>query len=136
VIVQPDNVGRGQSNTLPYTPNPSGYVSQSMFFMSAYPLQFILFTDETSVTTGNSDPYAEIMVLGRNLAAIQVSTTGGTYAATVLVEGTLDGVNWTTIQSITAAGIVQISGLYQSIRASITAYTSGNISVTAISQRV
>jgi len=134
MIVKPTNVGRGQSNTLPYLPNPSGTIAQSMFWMTAMPLQFTLFNQATAITTGQADPFSEVNVLGRNLHAVAVSATG-TYAATVLVEATLDGVNWFTLDTITATGIKQYSGLYQSIRASITVYTSGTITVTAITQR-
>lgn len=133
MIVKPNNVDQ-KSALLPYIPGPSTYSSETNFFQSAFPLQFTLLQGATAVTTNNQDPYVEFNTLGRNQHAIQVSSTNP-YNATVLVEGTLDGVNWAPIETITQTGIVQFSGLYQSIRVSITSYTSGNITVTAITQR-
>lgn len=129
-VIQPGNLQRGQSNYLPYIPLPSAYIAESMLYQTAIPLQFTLIKEVAATTTD----YAEIDVLGRNLHAIAVSASG-IYNATVLVEATLDGVNWGMLDSITATGIKQYSGLYQSIRISIPTYTSGTITVSAITQR-
>jgi hypothetical protein len=99
-----------------------------MFYMTAYPLQFNLITDATAVSTEPS----EMQTLGRNLHGIQVS---GTFAATVLVEATLDGQTWEQLDTITTAGIKQYSGVYASIRVSVSAYTSGSVFVFGLSQR-
>ncbi|UOF90778.1 hypothetical protein LSG31_00400 [Fodinisporobacter ferrooxydans] len=150
MLIQPNNTSRQQptttgangvsawqgGNALPYLPNFAAKSSEPLFYMTAYPLEFTLFSKQTAVTTGQADPYSEINALGRNLHAVQVAVeTGETMNATVLIEGTLDGVHWTQIEQITAPKISQYSGLYKSIRASITAYTSGTISVLAVSQR-
>jgi len=135
LITQPNNVGRGQSNTLPYTPNPSGQIAQSMYWMSAYPLCFSLFSGLTAVTTEQTDPYFQVNTLGRSQFAVQVESTQGTYNATVLIEGTLDGENWSTVQTITSAGITQINGLYAALRVSVTSYTSGTLTCTLVMQR-
>jgi hypothetical protein len=148
MIVQPSNVSGKQpmganangtsswqgGSLLPYTPNVARETAQPLFYMTAYPLQFMLISGKSGITTGQADPYYEMNVLGRNLHAVAVSASG-TYNATVLFEATLDGVNWFTLQSVTAAGIYQFSGVYQSIRVSITAWTSGAITVTGITQR-
>lgn len=128
MIIQPFNLQRGQSNLLPYLPSQALQSAQPQFFMTAAPLQFNLISNASAVST---DKY-EMQVLGRNLHAIQVS---GTFSATVLVESTLDGVTWFTLDTITAAGIKQYSGVYQSIRVSVSAYTSGAISVVGVTQR-
>jgi hypothetical protein len=130
MIIKPNNLDLG-SIMLPYVPGPSTYSSETNFFQTTFPLQFSLIAGATAVTPGGT--YYEINVLGRKYHAIQVS--GPAYNATVLLEGTLDGINWITIQSITAVGIYQYTGIYQSLRVSITAYTAGTIAVTAITQR-
>lgn len=149
MIIQPSNSNRQQplgatasgtsawqgGQNLPYLPNPSAFVSEGSFYQTSYPLQFTLFSGVSGVTTGQSDPFAEVNVLGRNYHVIAV-TSVGTYEATVLIEGTLDGVNWFPIDSVTeVGGALQINGLFQSIRASIQAWTSGAITVTMITQR-
>lgn len=128
ITASPSNTQRGGSNYLPYLPSLAMQSANPQFFMTAYPLQFNLLTAESSI----SSETVEMQVLGRNLHAIQVS---GTFAATVLVEATLDGINWGTIATITSPQITQFSGLYQSIRASVSAYTSGNVTVTGITMR-
>jgi len=131
MIIQPGNVIRGESNVLPYLPNVSLRSAQPLFFMTSYPLQFKLF-DAVSAAKVLGTTTPEIHVLGRNLHAIAVT---GTFDATVLLEATLDGVNWLTLASVTTPGITQYVGLYQSIRATIPTYVSGAVTVTAISQR-
>ena len=102
--------------------------AEPQFFMAAYPLQFSLITGATAISM---ETY-EMQVLGRIRHAIQVS---GTFTATVLVEGSLDGVNWDTLASVAAPGISQYTGLYQSIRVSVNAYTNGTITVVGMTQR-
>jgi hypothetical protein len=131
IVVQPSNVGRGASNTLPYFPTIGWDIAQSQFYQTAYPLQFPLITGAIAAETVTY----EMTISGRNLNAIAVYSTSGTYNATVLVEGTLDGIGWVTLESITSPQITQLSGLYQSIRVSIPAYASGTINVAGMSQR-
>lgn len=130
MIIQPSNLQRGQSNLLPYLPSQALQSAQPQFFMTSAPLQFDLFSNASAVTATGEQ--AEMQVLGRNLHAIQVS---GTFSATVLVESTLDGVSWFTLDTITAAGIKQYTGVYQSIQVSVSAYTSGSVSVVGVTQR-
>lgn len=131
MIVKPNNVGRGESNTLPYLPNPSSRSAQPMHYMTSYPLQFTLF-DAVAVAQPLSESTPEINVLGRNLLAVAVT---GTFDATVKIEATLDGKNWVQLASITTPGITQYDGIYRSIRATIPTYVSGEVTVAAISQR-
>lgn len=132
-IVQPDNFSRDYpwKNALPYLPNVAMQSAQPYHFMLSMPLHFTLIPSATAAVTNTS----EMQVLGRNMHAIQVACTSGTMSATVLVEATVDMVNWVQIDSITAPGIKQYSGVYASIRASMPTYTSGTISVTGLSQR-
>ncbi len=147
-IIQPSNLSRQKEfgtapngvtqwsgmNALPYLPSGAMQSAQPYFYGTAYPLQFYLIEGATADTAAGQQ--AEWNALGRNLHAVAVSTASGTtFSATVLIEATLDGVNWLTIASITTTEIQQFSGLYQSLRASITAYTSGTISVTSVMQR-
>jgi hypothetical protein len=113
---------------LPYLPNVALQTAGPQFYMTAFPLQFALITDAAEVSTTQT----EMQVLGRNLHAIAVS---GTFDATVLIEGSLDGTNWSTLSSLTTTGITQYTGLYQSIRASVSAWTSGTVTVVGMSQR-
>jgi hypothetical protein len=77
---------------------------------------------------------------GYETAVLQVT---GTFSGTVTFEATLDGTNWIAVQGInlnsgaatsstTSAGLFRfdIRGLFQ-LRARISAYTSGNITVRA-----
>lgn len=123
-------------HALPYLPNVASRTAEPMFYMTAYPLQFSLIKDATAVTTSNSDPYSEFNTLGRNLHAVQVGTEDGSaFTATVLVEATCDGTIWTELDQITTATAKQYSGIFQSIRVSISAYTSGAIDVVGMTQR-
>lgn len=51
----------------------------------------------------------------------------GTFVATIDIEGSLDpaGVEYGVIATVTAPGIVQIPGTYQTIRMNTTSFTSG-----------
>lgn len=136
----PSNVTRGSDNTIPYFPIPSLRTAEGIFFTLNYPLQFQLYdgvTGGTGITTGQNDPFVEWTPIGRNLHAVQVAShAAGTFGSSVLLEGSLDGVHWFTIDTITVAGIKQYTGLYQSLRTSITAYTGTTpIEVRAISQK-
>lgn len=114
---------------MPYLPSMAMQTAEPQFFMAAYPLQFNLITGAAAISTNTY----EMQVLGRTKHAIAVS---GTFVATVFVEATLDGVNWVTLQlSINAPGIVQFDGLYQSIRVSVSTYTSGSVTVVGMTQR-
>lgn len=128
VTVSPYNLAPGKSNLLPYMPSQALQSAQPQFFMTSAPLQFNLITAANAQST---NAYA-MQVLGRNYHAIQVI---GTFSASVLVEATLDGTNWFTLSTITSAGITQYTGIYQAIRVSVSAYTSGNVTVVGISQR-
>ncbi len=142
VTVQPSNVAprttqtnsagntvvAGSGYLLPYLPNVAAQTSQPQYYMTAFPLQFSLLENATETT---SDTY-EMQVMGRNLHAIAVT---GTFVGTVLVEGTLDGQNWAPLSTISNETIEQYSGVYQSLRVSVTGYTSGTITVTGMTQR-
>lgn len=117
---------------LPYIPGPSTFSSETNYFQSSFPLQFNLIVGATASTPAGT--YYEFNTLGRNYHSIQVSAPA-VINATILVEGTLDGVNWTTIESISSLKISQYTGIYQSIRVSISAYTSGTITVTSMTMR-
>ena len=66
-------------------------------------------------------------VSAMRLASVQVK---GISTATVKWEGTLDDINFVQVGSdISSDGIIQISGYYKGIRANVTAYTSGDITV-------
>ena len=131
-IIQPSNAQRGASNTLPYFPLLGGDLAEAQFYQTSYPLQFLLIQDATAQVL---DTY-EMNVLGRTKHVVAVSCAQGTtYNATVLVEGTLDGINWVTLESVITPQILQLEGLYQSIRVSIPTYVSGTITVAGITQR-
>lgn len=144
VTVQPFNLSRQNMTTakadgtsqwnggslLPYSPSVAMKTAQPLFYDTAYPLQFKLIINATAQTTNTY----EMQVLGRNRHAIAVTSTGG-FTASVLVEATLDGVNWATLGTITTSTINQYQGLYQSIRVSIPSYTSGTITVTGMTMR-
>jgi len=57
---------------------------------------------------------------------IEVSNDGGTTWQTAVQAGT------TTAASLTAAGVLVVSGPFEKLRATVTGYTSGSISVYAI----
>lgn len=142
MIIQPSNVAprttttnaagvttvTGSGYLLPYLPNVAQQTSEPQYYMTAYPLLFPLLTNVTATT---AEP-AEMQVLGRTYHAIQ---TSGTFVATITVEGTLDGTNWYSLGSITSAGIAQYNGIYLSIRVSVTAYTSGAVTVAGLTMR-
>lgn len=78
---------------------------------------------------------------GFETVGVQLS---GTFSATVTFEATIDGTNWiailltnlnagTTATTATAAGLFRFDakGLFQ-FRARVSAYTSGNVTVTAL----
>lgn len=84
---------------------------------------------------------AEVDVAGSEASVIQVS---GTFSGTVTFKASVDGTNFDTVQvtsladgqgatTTTAAGVFRIDtrGLSH-IRADVTAYTSGAITVTAV----
>lgn len=133
MIIQPLNANlRGA--VLPYMPGPGAITAQASFFQAAFPLKFLLLQGKTAIVPAGD--YFEHF--GRNQLAIQVKSTNGVFNASILVEGTLniDTGEWSQIATISAEGITQYSGLYDAIRVSITAYTSGTIDVYAISQKV
>lgn len=128
-LPKPDGtVSWNGGSLLPFSPSVAKQTAQPLFYDTAYPLQFNLIT---AAAAQGTDTY-EMQVLGRNLHAIAVS---GTFVATVLVEATLDGANWLTLSSITSSGITQYQGIYESIRVSVSAYTSGTVTVTSMTQR-
>lgn len=132
MIHQPTNLERGKTNLLPYLPISSTVSGEVNFFGATIPLLFTLIDKATATTTGTE----QFQTLGRNSHAIQTAVeTGDTFGGTVLVEATLDGSHWFTLDTITTATIKQYTGMYTDIRVSITAYTSGHISVFAATQR-
>jgi hypothetical protein len=93
-----------------------------------------------ATATGNG---TSLNVQNRRSAGLQVT---GTFTATVTFEATIDGSNWvalnatpsnsaTPASTATAAGIwvANVAG-FVSIRARVSAYTSGSITVTAFTQ--
>ena len=57
----------------------------------------------------------------------------GTFVGTVAFEATIDGTNWEELGTATAEGLTHYTGkLVSSVRANVTAYTSGSITVTFI----
>lgn len=140
-VVQPDNLTNARSGKpnisaiLPYNPGPSALTSESNFFQACFPLKF------TPIGTGTTTPNnaqtpagseAIIGTFGRDLFAVQVS---GTFVGTVLLEGSLDGVTWTQVDTFTTSALRQYSGLYYNMRLSISAYTSGAPLVSFIMQK-
>lgn len=53
----------------------------------------------------------------------------GTFTANVLFEATVDGTNWNTVATVTAAGLASYLGAFHSLRASVSGYVSGTITV-------
>lgn len=49
--------------------------------------------------------------------------------ATVDIEGSLDNVNWVQLGQLTASGIVSDSDPWEYVRANVTAWTSGTVTV-------
>lgn len=140
-VVMPDNLTNAQtgkpniSAILPYNPGPSALTAESNFFQACFPLKFTPIgpssvTPNNAVTTAGSE--AIILTFGRDLFSVQVS---GTFTGTVLLEGSLDGVTWTQVDTFTTAALRQYSGLYYNMRVSISAYTSGTPLVTFVMQK-
>jgi hypothetical protein len=101
------------------------------------PISDVIAMQAAAAATGNGTP---AIVADRALLAAQVS---GTFSATITWEGTADGSNWIGLQArsmaggdlaltATAAGVYLIpcAGLQQ-VRARISAYTSGSVTVNA-----
>jgi hypothetical protein len=77
-------------------------------------------------TTGASLP---VGTDSNKAAFVQIS---GITSATVLVQGSVDGSTWSTIgSSVTADGLVTISDPPPYIRANVSVYISGTITVKA-----
>lgn len=84
----------------------------------------LLFTSLRGATgTGAGDNRS---VPGTVTYAISVQTTGSPASFNVNVEGTLDGTNWSSLGSITAAGVSwQVDKPVSQIRANLTTLTGG-----------
>lgn len=103
--------------------------AQALFSRDADSLQ------TAAVATGNG---TALTVRGYGGAIIQVT---GTFSATLIVEGTVDGTNWVTLRvmnvsdgsfvtSVTATGVYAIATAgIETIRARVSAYTSGSVTV-------
>lgn len=53
---------------------------------------------------------------------------GGTFVATVQLQGTINGTDWVNIgAAVTAAAIIEITPAYRSLRVVITGYASGTV---------
>jgi len=88
-----------------------------------------------------------LTVTGNTIGGMATATfqVAGITTATVTFEATVDGSNWIAVQAVnlnsgTAATTATANGLYRltalgliSVRARISAYTSGTITVTAVS---
>lgn len=131
MIIKPLNANL-RGGTLPYTPGPGAMTAEAMLFQAAFPLQFKLVDGATAIAS----PIDNIEFLGRNHLAVQVSSSVGPFGGTILLEATLDGAHWVTLDTITTESIKQYSGMYAGIRASVSVYNSGKIDVFAIIQRV
>lgn len=53
----------------------------------------------------------------------------GTFTANVLFEATIDGSSWNTLATVTTVGLASYLGAFHSIRASVSGYVSGNVTV-------
>lgn len=51
----------------------------------------------------------------------------GTFVATIDLEATIDGTTWHALATVTAPGLVNVAGVFHSVRADVTAYTSGSV---------
>ncbi len=49
----------------------------------------------------------------------------GTFDATLVVEGTIDGTNYETIDTLTAPGLIEVPEAYRQVRVDTTIYASG-----------
>lgn len=79
-----------------------------------------LLTEAAALATGE-----EAGVLGRLNHAFQV-TNSAAGSFTVLIEGSLDGSNFTTVSTISAANTVtQVQGVYSYLRAKVSAIAGG-----------
>jgi hypothetical protein len=56
----------------------------------------------------------------------------GITTATVALQASIDGTNYETVASMTADGVASVAGPFKMIRANVTAWTSGAITVTAL----
>lgn len=76
----------------------------------------------SSVLTGDS------VSAGKNKQhAFQVTKVGSAGTFTLLIEGSLDDVNWYQISSVSASGISQVSGLYPFVRARVSSMTAPDL---------
>ena len=121
------------ANSLQYTEIKGELNSQYVMIYSAKPKNLVLQTSATGIGNGT-----DFIVDGYSLVKLQVT---GTFVGIVTVKGSVDGTNveifnmvkndGTSVSAITTPGIYALDcrGLYK-VRAQITAYTSGNITVT------
>lgn len=63
-------------------------------------------------------------------AASTVFQVAGITTATVVIQGSLDGTNWVALNSFTADGGYALTSPWKYVRANVTAWTSGTITVT------
>ena len=108
---------------------------------SAAPLPMTNIADVDNTATGSLAAAAATVVLtisGKSSASVQLS---GTWVGTVTFEGTVDGTTWNNVNAVAATTstpqpTTTVNGLYRltpgglsQIRANMTAYTSGSVTV-------
>lgn len=118
----------------------AGLLTNTQLRASAVPVSVA--TDLDTTATGTLTAAAQTVVLaigGHSGAAVQLS---GTWVGTVTFEGTVDGTNWNSVNAVAATtstpqATTTVNGLYRltpgglvSIRANMTAFTSGSATVT------
>ena len=120
------------ANSLQYTEIKGENNSQYVMTYAVKPKNLILHNSSTSIGNGT-----DFTVDGYGIVRLQVT---GIFVGTITVKGSVDGTNFVAIKtikedssnlsSITTQGIYEVNcnGLLK-IRAQITAYTSGNITV-------
>ena len=121
------------ANSLQYTEIKGENNTEYIMIYSAKPKNLVLQNSASSIGNGT-----DFIVDGYGIAKLQVT---GTFVGEITVKGSVDGTNFvvikvikddnTILSSITSSGIYEVNCkcLYK-IRAEITSYTSGNITVT------
>ena len=121
------------ANSLQFTEIKGESNSQYVMIYSTKPKNLVLQNSASSIGNGT-----DFIIDGYGLAKLQVT---GTFVGEIMITGSVDGTNFvlfnttksdgTSVSTITTSGIYTLDckGLYK-IRAQITSYTSGNITVT------
>jgi hypothetical protein len=67
-------------------------------------------------------PGASIDVSGLEQKFVQI---GGSFTATVAVEGTINGADWVAVASVTGPMLIQVIPVFAGLRVNVTGYSSG-----------